>query len=712
MLNRVITRIGGLLILAVILTVSCHKKEEPVFNEDRMEEVCKRVEEATSLISEYYHRSNSIEDFLLCADDILQVDGVEDLYANETNVVVRIAGFGKIIYLFEDSDRLIEEDDDNLVSNEYNKGTLFASDSNFEPNTKALSTPNAYLDFMEVKKICVVNQQASDEGRKRKNSAMDLTARMFQACGFPVFLNNYPTISFFGNELFNYDIVFINTHGCYDWNDDEKQGYHWIATAEELRTNDAGGIDSESMKPYLIYPDDQVTVLTGSEVRDGDSLEVYHLAVSEFYISASRAQFSNYGNSIVFMGACESLLNGEELGDAFREKGAGLYFGYDAKSHYGAYAGLNLFSHALSGMSIQNAFSAIPIHMKIEKYVDENYLADLCTVPSVGSELLSKTIVRPKLGDPVFTDDYSIVLKASMSLFGSVDNYSVPGTQYNYLDEEMFYYGIEVCESNDFCTADLFGGDLMQIGSKDCKYDSWKVYFQQEFDLKDLRPETKYYYRAFVFDGKDYCVSQTGDFTTKRINQVIPPDILDQMDDYIPIYDGVNPPNVEGQYLLSPAELTLDTTNNFEIGHVFSDVYFQFRNQDMVNNTLDYAEKQESSSQTGTGAFISGEGDKFSVFFNTVGTSVYDGYTIPYKTALVISGIITSKGIEDLTYAFVMVEKQDAPKPYLMDVGGFRVIKDSDGLCTRSNAFNSPALASKGLPYNLSPLPGIHDRRR
>ena len=236
-------------------------------------------------------------------------------------------------------------------------------------------------------------------------------------------------------------------------------------------------------------------------------------------------------------------------------------------------------------------------------------------------------------------------------------------------------------------------------------------------DLTGLNPLTKYYARAYMIVGKDeMCQIYYGnvvEFTTNPIENVIPPEILDKIDDHITIYDGINPPNVEGQYLISPIVITYDSTDQYALGSAFIDLYFQFLNQDMENNTLDYYEVEGSSTTVGTGAFISGEGDKFSVFFNTVGTNVFDDYTVTSREALVISGIKTPEGIRDICYGFVLVEKSDDPVPHLIEEGSYRVFSDSDGLSANTSYFKSPASATmKYLPYNPSSRPNKLDIRK
>ena len=95
----------------------------------------------------------------------------------------------------------------------------------------------------------------------------------------------------------------------------------------------------------------------------------------------------------------------------------------------------------------------------------------------------------------------------------------------------------------------------------------------------------------------------------------------------------------------------------------------------MSTNTIDYQAKQNTAIQNGSGAFISGDGNNFTIFFNA---TERDG-EVTTKTALVVSGTKTSEGIRNLKYAFVMLDKYD-PNDVKMDIGTYRVIKDGDGI--------------------------------
>ena len=167
----------------------------------------------------------------------------------------------------------------------------------------------------------------------------------------------------------------------------------------------------------------------------------------------------------------------------------------------------------------------------------------------------------------------------------------------------------------------------------------------------------------------------------ERLDVVVPVEIQDDMNDYMPIYTGINPPNVEGSYYIHPFVTVYcedEGNGGYHPGDSVRPVYIRFYNQNLVYNTLDFMEREKNDDfySAGNGAFISGYGNNFTAFFNTEGVS----RGIENKTALVISGTMTENGIKDLYYSFVMVEKGDDPDSILMEEGYFRVFKDEDGL--------------------------------
>lgn len=187
-----------------------------------------------------------------------------------------------------------------------------------------------------------------------------------------------------------------------------------------------------------------------------------------------------------------------------------------------------------------------------------------------------------------------------------------------------------------------------------------------------------------------------------RIANVIPDDMRQRVSQYIPIYDGINPPNVEGIYIMDPAVTVYDSQANYDVGHEIVPVHLKFFNQNSSNNTLDYHEKEgDISTAEGKGAFISGDGSNFTIYFNTVST--VPQYSATLKQALVVSGTKTSSGIKNLVYAILFTDKTGDPDNHLVPAGAFRVFKDGDAL---AEIATWPA-ETRAESFNLEPMPFI-----
>jgi len=198
-------------------------------------------------------------------------------------------------------------------------------------------------------------------------------------------------------------------------------------------------------------------------------------------------------------------------------------------------------------------------------------------------------------------------------------------------------------------------------------------------------------------DGDDEEESGNGEKDV-RIEEVIPSDIRKKMQKYMAIYDGVNPPNVKGCFVMSPAVNVYDSTNDYDPGEAADDAYMRFYNQNTSNNTVSYEDYNDGNTNEATGAFISGEDNNFSVYFDTNGKSG----SVRFKLALVVSGTKASDGIRNIYYAFVMTEKNSNGDDDLIEVGDFRVFKDKDGVASPASwTFSTRAIldeiTTKGL---------------
>ena len=648
-----------------------------MFNEEGIEEFCTRLETITSEVGKRYDACTTLEEFEHFFEEIKGIDGVEEVYTSGETVFLKIQGWGAIAYLFP-------QDTDEMEVRSLAK--------EIEPMTRADYSIHDQLELMQV---CIVNQQHEDESRQFVRDIVDFSESMFREYGYYVTVIRYPSLNFFRSELFKSDIVFMLTHGMYD----EKTNLHWICTGEEHPENQTGNKDWYKEKNLFLYPEDQVSLGYVKETRDGKEVSVCYTTISEKYFSESDFSFRKEGKSIMFNTACHSLEKNHNFAEALIRKGLGCYLGYDDEDRVGRYAGVNFYGRLLSGMTIDSAVNHLPSWCKKDEDADlEIVFGD----PSLGNSCLNRPVIT-LIEDQSQKNEVKVLLRGKCPLFYP-DSFPTATLKEKYdFPYSKLGYGFIISETENYKegrkTSDY------SVGTAGCNLVSNECSFEVIVSGSDLKQDTHYYCWPFFFDGTDYSLGDAVEFTTNRINQVIPPEIREKMEEKIPIYEGINPPSVVGQYLLSPDELIEDTTGNFEAGSLFADLYFQFYNQDMENNVLDYREKQASSSSYGEGAFISGEGDNFSVFFNIEGVSEYSDYSVKYKTALIISGMKTISGIENLRYAFVLLEKSDDPSNHVMEVGGFRVFKDSDELCYPVSAFNSPGHSPSGVihPYTSSP---------
>lgn len=169
------------------------------------------------------------------------------------------------------------------------------------------------------------------------------------------------------------------------------------------------------------------------------------------------------------------------------------------------------------------------------------------------------------------------------------------------------------------------------------------------------------------------------DEAEERIETVIPTEMREDLGQHMTLYSGVTPPNIEGVYLLKP--MIALYCSEMDAGWEAAPATIRFLNQNAETNTIDIEEEEGSQYTTGEGAFISGTGDNFTIYFNTYTTSTQNSW---HRRALVISGTKVDGGIKDMQYAFVMVERgEDYVGP--MGIGDMHVFHDSDGMSENTN---------------------------
>jgi hypothetical protein len=175
-----------------------------------------------------------------------------------------------------------------------------------------------------------------------------------------------------------------------------------------------------------------------------------------------------------------------------------------------------------------------------------------------------------------------------------------------------------------------------------------------------------------------------------QIKNIVPQTIIDDLKARgMPINEGTIPPKIEGIYLSSPhtLEVPYGTDDSYKKGYEFSDLIMRFSNQ-KDDGSITIETKNAGAISTGIGGFLSGNGNKFSIFAEL---KYVDG-SVTATQIRVFSGEITTSGIKDF-YTTILIKDKVDPSGTLFPVGKSRILKDGDGLASKTSSFRIGAIS-------------------
>ena len=160
-------------------------------------------ENVTAVVNQIFQQCNSSEEMAAHLNDILNVDGVEEAYSNGSDFVVQIRDWRTINYHFHD-----ESDYD--TENQYNE---------IKSLLKKISHSRKILNVPTPLKIAICHQMGASTNWDTAKEKMQELQSEGDAQVFDVhFIPNEETgedfdLDFWENNLSNFDLVLINTHG-------------------------------------------------------------------------------------------------------------------------------------------------------------------------------------------------------------------------------------------------------------------------------------------------------------------------------------------------------------------------------------------------------------------------------------------------------------------------------------------------------------------
>ena len=488
--------------------------------------VAEDIAHVGTTITPIYAKCESIDDISQHLSEIRGIEGVEDVWINNQVMYVKIRDWGTITYGYRSEDESFSG--------------VFSQDVAFLIKNRAADAyrTSSHQDYTEdIVNMCVINQQYRDEdpNRNSRREAEDLFIKICNQWGLnPIPVNN-PSPEFFAKDLYDFDFVFLMTHGSYD----ENTGLHWILTGEQLYVANEDGIIDENVLELKVrdifekkYPlskevdivSDYISIGSYKEIRNGVRVPVYYTKISNKWISLGGQDFKHPGKAIVFNTSCQSLMgndtshDNDNMANAFFRRGAGLYLGYNQENGVGHIAGNGFLSGLINGKSSYASFLSIP-----KRYSDYTFYSE-------AQNKNVQPILRYKL-NPNYGQDICLTHPITFDASPSADfsKWTLEGGVRTYMPLCNFYsinscndevkkntYGFLVSNSPEMTNAEQINIDLT---SDDVSYNNdyflnWKKNIDK-IGEKELQPNSTYYYRAYMNDGYSNCYGEIKQFTTE-----------------------------------------------------------------------------------------------------------------------------------------------------------------------------------------------------
>ena len=360
---------GWLLAVALLFIASCTQRQDPdQFDEEEYAQAVENLVSVATSVESYFQESQSVDDMVARMDEIKAIEGVVDAYATKTCFYIDIEGWGVIGYPFDRDFDAVPADFDPAILKEITSMVPVRSGDEDAP----IIVNGDY-------KACVMNAQHKE--RQWTRPVADAVIEMFKKCGIEADLYDDPKRGFFKKDIFDYNLIFIIGHGCFD----EVKGLHWLETRDEfVVTEDLNKGYWKELWVDTVTPD-QTMLYRNQETYDGESGLSFRLYVSDQFISKSSHSFSDDGKAVLFMVPCQTLmcnptklyedahtyhhesndrrvrLIDDSMAQVFFDKGAGLYIGYDeSSSELAQFGGMHFFARLLSGYSFEQALNDLP----------------------------------------------------------------------------------------------------------------------------------------------------------------------------------------------------------------------------------------------------------------------------------------------------------------------------------------------------------------
>lgn len=403
-------------LLSLLFFIGCSKDEaidnvdpdvpEVEIPEEDMEIAIQNLERVEEAMSPLFLASENIEELALHLDEIKAMEGVKDAWIGEDAVTlwIQIEKGGRIAYHYP-------------IKFSVDESSLLKSSTEIikKIDTKAFENKN----------VCIINQVSNDFDQQATVVLCELLKNQFESAGFTATVINCEefTRDFINTKMPQFGVVFLITHGIYS-SGIRGLDSHWLITGEKVNLSGWKDNINAVKKCFGMWASDEVILsveerkLLVSESGTGSLIKEYtYLAIDQDYLKENMNDFSS-PNSILFNTACHSLEGDSDLWLVFKDKKVGAYLGLDDTNSIGPKAGVAFFENMLAGMTVSEAFNALPASLKNEEGVHNNKKYD-ATLHCYPSDCQITLFDKPEITDEEVVDLGLSVKWRSMNLGAS-----------------------------------------------------------------------------------------------------------------------------------------------------------------------------------------------------------------------------------------------------------------------------------------------------
>ena len=358
-----------------------------------------------------------------------------------------------------------------------------------------------------------------------------------------------PDLEFFRSEMFDYDVVFLCTHGGYF---SEKE-QHALLTGQSL-----GEVliteDNENGIEKSVFQDNYDALFTDERYKDAiDDMEIfihaetrndgvddsfywvaYPMIYESFIENRAIGSFEN-PNSIIFMASCLTLNSNNSLANIFfNKRGLNTYLGYNESTSFCQEAGSRFFVSYFNGASAWKAY---------------NDLGDVPVSVETSSMLVTGSCKEERVTNKAFWSLFNTHYTAELTMLSkdkkdkdflqffllktNTEETDEASAKEFYNREKAVYISgtIMAIDPKEVVKGFKYGTDKLLKENKKADYtvriqDIGKGNYRIQAKLTDIEPGITYYYRAYTYDGHTYNYGDICSFTIETPTD-IPAEAID-----------------------------------------------------------------------------------------------------------------------------------------------------------------------------------------